>query len=233
MRPTVRQLVVHNWGLKLVALVLALGLWLVLIPQDKILSEKTMTIPLETRNIPEGLEIVERPASSIDVTVRAPSRLLGQITPSTLSARLDLERATVYQQDYPLNKTMIMLPQGAEVIEISPNKVALKLEKTREASFDIHPAVRGKPAAGFRLSRIEVEPPQVLVQGPESRVKAKGTVTTAPVDISGLVRTTAFDVDVILPKPELRLASAQTTVRVTITIEEDKGNGKPGPPQKK
>jgi YbbR domain-containing protein len=233
MKPTLKQMLVHNWGLKLVALVLALALWLVLIPQDKILSEKTLTVPLETRNIPEGLEVVERPTSSIDVTVRAPSRLLGQITPATLSARLDLERATVYQQDYPLNKTMIMLPPGAEVMDISPNKVVLKLEKTRQAAFEIHPAVRGKPATGFRLSRIEVEPPQVLVQGAESRMKAKGTVTTAPVDISGISKTTAYDVDVILPKPELRLASAQTTVRVTITIEEDKGNGKPADSQKK
>lgn len=233
MRRYLRRLVVQNWGLKVVSLLLALALWLVLVPQDKVLSEKTLTVPLETRNTPENMEIVEKSASTVDVTVRAPSRILNQVSPSTVTAGLDLERATVYQQDYPLNTSMISLPPGADVTEVRPNKVLIKLEWTREATLVVHPSIRGKVAAGFRISKIEAIPKEVVVRGPESKVKAKDTAATAPVDVTDLSQTGEFEVDIILPKPELRLVSPRTTVRVTVTVEPDNANGKAAAPRKR
>ncbi|MCJ7487423.1 MAG: CdaR family protein, partial [Candidatus Aminicenantes bacterium] len=135
---------VHDWKLKLVSLLLAFGLWLLLVPSQKMYSEKTLTIPLETRNIPAGLEIVDKQVTTIDITLRAPNRLLDEIGPSGLVARIDLERASVLQQEYPLNSSMIAVPPGAEVKKIMPNKVTIKLETTADATLDLHPTIRGK-----------------------------------------------------------------------------------------
>ena len=223
---------VRDWKLKLVSLLLALGLWLLLVPSEKIYSEKALTIPLETRNVPAGLEIVEQQVSTIDVTLRAPNRLLGEIGPSGLVARIDLDRATVLQQEYPLDKTMIAVPPGAEVVKIAPNKITIQLERTGEASLDVHPTIRGKTAPGFRIARTEIDPASVLVRGPESRVRAKEAATTAPVDVSGLAESTIFEADIILPRPELRLVSAPTRARVTVQVEPVKGAAK-APPAKK
>ena len=219
MRRTLAHWVTRDWQLKLVSLGLALGLWLLLVPAEKTSSEKSLTVPLETRNVPAGLEIVERPAPTIDVTLRAPKRLLGEIGPSSLVAALDLERATVLQQEYALNASMIAMPQGAEVVKISPSKVTVRLERTAEALLQVHATVRGKPASGFRVTRIEIEPTKVAVQGPESRVKASDAAVTAPVDVTGLAQSTIFDADIILPRPELRFVSPLTSARVTVTIE--------------
>jgi YbbR domain-containing protein len=219
MRRKLAHWVTRDWKLKLISLGLALGLWLLLVPAEKMSSEKSLTVPLETRNVPAGLEIVERPAPTIDVTLRAPKRLLGEIGPSSLVAALDLERATVLQQEYALNASMIAMPQGAEVVKISPSKVTVKLERTIEALLQVHATVRGKPAMGFRVARVEIEPTKVAVQGPESRVKAGDAAVTAPVDVTGLAQSTIFDADIILPRPELRFVSPLTSARVTVTIE--------------
>jgi YbbR domain-containing protein len=228
-----KRLLFRNGRQKIISVVLALALWLVLVPQDKIESEKTLTIPLEIRNIPDKMEVVDMPVSTVDVTVRAPNRLLSEITPSTLSAGLDLERASVYQQEYPINKTMVSLPPGAEVVDVRPNKVMVKLEETKEATLGVHPSIRGKVAPGYRIAKIEFEPREVVVRGPESKVRTKDLVTTAPVDVTGLKQSAAFDVDIILPKPELRLVSAQTTVHISVFIEEDQAEAKVRNPQKK
>jgi len=224
---------VRDWKLKLVSLVLALGLWLLLVPSEKMYSEKALTIPLETRNIPAGLEIVEQQAETIDITLRAPNRLLDEIGPSGLVARIDLDRASVLQQEYPLNESMIAVPPGAEVIKINPNKVTIKLERTGEATLDVHPTMRGKAAPGFRIARTEIEPSRVRVRGPESRVRGKEAATTAPVDVSGLTESTVFEADIILPRPELRLVSPQTSARVTVHVEQDKGDVKTPAAKKK
>jgi len=227
MRPTLARWIARDWKLKLISLGLALGLWLLLVPSDKMSSEKSLTIPLEARNIPAGLEIVERPVATIDITVRAPNRLLGEIRPSGLAARIDLDRATIHQQEYPLSTSMIEVPPGAKVVKISPSKVTIKLEKTAGATLEVHATLRGKPAKGFHISRIEIEPSGVAVQGPESRVRAIDAATTAPIDVSGIGESTVFDADIILPRPELRFISPQTSARVTVTIEPDKSAGRP------
>jgi len=190
-------------------------------------SEKSLTIPLETRNVPAGLEIVERPVAAIDITLRAPNRLLDKIGPSELVASLDLERATVLQQEYQLTTSMIAVPPGAKVVSIAPGKVTIKLEKTTEATLKVHTTLRGKPARGFRVARTEIEPSAVAVQGPESRVKDAEAATTAPVDVTGLTESTVFDADIILPRPELRFVTSQTSARVTVQIEADKAAVKP------
>ena len=227
MRRTLARWITRDWQLKLVSLGLALGLWLLLVPAEKVSSEKSLTIPLETRNVPAGLEIVERPVATIDITLRAPNRLLGEIGPSGLVASLDLERATVLQQEYQLTTSMIAVPAGAEVVSISPGKVSIKLERTDEATLEVHTTLRGKPAPGFRIARTEIEPASVPVQGPESRVRNAGAASTAPVDVSGLTESTVFDADIILPRPELRFVTSQTSARITVTVEADKAAARP------
>ena len=225
--------ITRDWPLKLVSLVLALALWLLLVPAEKVSSEKALTIPLETVNVPAGLEIVERPAPTIDVTIRAAKRVLNEIGPSELVARIDLERATVHQQEYSLNAAMIEAPAGAQVVKISPSKVTIKLEKTGEATLEVHATLRGKPAPGYRITRIEIDPASVAVQGPESRLKGADAATTAPVDVSGLSQSTVFDADIILPRPVLRFVNPQTSARVAVIIEPENAAGAPGAKRKR
>ena len=218
----VRDLFTRNRGLKLFSLLLAFVLWLILIPEEKTYSERTLTVPLETARIPSDMELVERPAATVDVTVRASNRLLNEISPTSVSARLDLERASIYQEMYPLNASTIVVPQGAEVVGISPNMVRLKLEKTRQMDLEVTPMVVGKVREGFRIGKIEVTPARVPVKGPESKIRTRDRLTTSPIDVSGLARSATLEADIILPRPDLRLATPLTRVRVDITLEEDK-----------
>ena len=224
---TFRNLLVRNWELKLLSLILAFVLWLSLIPEEKTFSEKTLTIPLETHNIPSNMELVEKPASTVDVTIRAPNRMINEVSAANVFVKLNLSTATLFQQEYPLNETMVSLPPGAEVVRISPTKVRLKLERTQEAMLDIVPTIIGQTKEGYGISKIEITPPRVLVKGPESKIREKDKISTSPINLSTLTSSTEVEVDLILPKPELRLASPRARVRVKIFLEEIKAPGKP------
>lgn len=221
MRRFIRNLFLRNWGLKLFSLILALILWLILIPEEKISSEKTLAIPLEPHNLPPEIELVEKPASTIDVVIRAPKRLIDQITPANVVAKLNLEKATIFQEEYPLNRNMISIPPGAEVIKISPNKVNLKLERTKEVMLDIEPNIIGELKEGLKVERIEVIPPSVKVKGAESKIKDADKVRTSPIDISTITQSTEFEADLILPNPDLRMTTSQIKVKVRIIIQEE------------
>jgi YbbR domain-containing protein len=228
-----RNFFLRNWELKLLSLLIAFFVWLSLIPEEKTFSEKTLTIPLETHNIPADVELVEKPDPTVDVTIRAPNRMINEISAANVFAKLNLSRASIMQQEYPLNETMISIPTGAEVVRISPTMVRLKLERTREVSLDIVPNIIGQAKEGYGIAKIEVSPPRVLVKGPESKFGQKDRVSTSPVDIAELTSSTDVEADLILPKPELRLASPRAKVRVRIFIEEIGPAKKPAPKKKK
>ncbi len=227
-----RNFFVRNWELKLLSLLIAFFVWLSLIPEEKTFSEKTLTIPLETHNIPPDMELVEKPDPTVDVTIRAPNRMINEISAVNVFAKLNLSRATVYQQEFPLNETMISIPTGAEVVRISPATVRLKLERTTQVSLDIAPNIIGEVREGYGVAKIEVSPPRVLVKGPESKFGPKDKVSTSPVDISGLAASTDVEADLILPKPELRLASPRAKVRVRVFVERTAPEEKPEPKKK-
>ena len=226
-----RRLFLRNWGLKLFSFLLALVIWLTLIPEEKIFSEKTLTVPLELHNIPSGMEIVEKPPSVVDVKIRAAKSLIGQVTSANVHAVLDLKRARIDVQDYTLSENMISIPQGAEVKEVFPSQVRLKLERTAEVLLDVEPVTTGQLPEGVKLIKIEAIPPQVRVRGPESKVKDDYKVKTTPIDISALTQSDEKEANLILPNPDLRLATSRTTVTVRFLIQQELSEEQP--PEKK
>jgi len=214
----IKNLIVRNWALKLLSFFLAFVLWLALIPEEKIFSEKMLIVPLETRNLPTDLELVEKPLAVVDVTLRGPNRLLNQISSADIRAVLNLEKATINQEDYPLNPDMIIVPPQAKVIQVMPNKVHLKIERSKEVLMEVLPNLIGRVKEGFKIEKIELIPSKVYVRGPESKIKPKDKVLTSPIDIAELAQSTEFEADLILPKPDLRFTTAQTRAKIKIIL---------------
>lgn len=222
MRRFIKNLFFKNWGLKLFSLILALILWLTLIPEEKTFLEKTLTVPLELHNIPSEMELVEKPPSTVDVKIRAPQRIINQINSATVHAVLNLENAYIDQVEYPLNKNMISIPEGAEIKDIHPSQVNLRLERTKEIELEVVPNIIGELKEGLKIEKIEVIPSKVPIKGPESEVQETDKVKTSPVDISSLTESAELVADLILPNPNLKLASSQTKVKIRIVLQEEK-----------
>ena len=229
MKTLLKNLFLKNWGLKLFSFLLALVLWLTFIPEEKIFSEKTLTIPLVLHNTPAQMEVVEKPPQTVDVTIRAPRRLLGQILPTNVQAELDLSSAAISQEDFPLNPRMIILPIGAEVKEIFPSQVTLRLENIKELMLDVEPTFIGELPEGLVLTRVEVDPQQVPIKGPESKFKEGFKLRTSPIDLSLLTASVELEVSLLLPSTDLRLATPQTTVMVRLLIQKEEDIGQETP----
>ncbi len=232
MKKLIRNIVIKNWGLKLLSLILAFFIWLSLIPEEKTFSEKTLTVPLEIVNVPPDMELLEKPEAAVEVIIRAPNRLINEITAANVIAKLNLQQASVFQREFPLKEAMISVPPGAAVVRISPNQVRLKLERTKEVMLEIVPNIIGQVKEEHGISKVEVMPTRVAVKGPESKVKEKDRVTTVPINVSDLTKSTEFDADLILPNPYLRLTYPRSKVRVRILIEGPGSAEKPAPKKK-
>jgi hypothetical protein len=213
-----KDLLTRNRALKLLSFLCAVILWLTLVPEEKIYGERTLSVPLETRNIPAAMELVEKSVSTVDITVRATNRLLGQLTAADIEAVLDLKKAAVTQEDYALEPSLVVVPANVNAVRVFPNKVHLKLEKANEVEMEITPSIIGRIKDGFAVVKVEAVPAKVKLRGPESKFRPKDKLRTSSVDVTGLAESAQFEADLIPPRPDLRILNGPSKVKVRVVI---------------
>ena len=231
-----KRIFTKNWELKLVSLLLAMILWVTLIGEEKTKAEKTLTVNLEVHNRPEQMLLVERPPSTVDVTIRASRRLLPEITALNVHVALDLADATVAQTDYALNRNMVSIPPQAVVKEISPSMVTLKLENRKDITIPIEVESHGELPEGVKLVNIECIPAEISIYGPESKINDRLKARTSLIDLSQYTESITIPVNPILPDPELRLVDSEQKIQVRLVVEKIEPEGEEDgetPPTKK
>src|SRR3954453_22852812 len=188
------------------AVALATLLWLTVAGDH--LVERSMRVPLEFRNLPQTLEIVGDPPTSVDVRLRGSSALLSRIEPREIVAVLDLATARPGSRMFHLRNDEVRAPYGVEVSQVVPSTIALEMEKSGRATVPVVPALDGQPAPGFVLGRATANPSTVEVAGPESRLRRLTGATTEAVDISNAQARVSDVVTVGVADAAVRLVKA-------------------------
>lgn len=206
----------RNIGLKVTALILGTLLWLTVTGRQ---VERTVSrVPVVYRNVPAGLQITGDQTEAVTVHLRGSDSVLGEFETGQVSAVIDLGDAQAGpRRSFPLRTDEVAVPPGVEVMWVDPAQVTLTLEKSGAAKVPVVPALDGKPAPGFLVGEISVDPTVVSVAGPETRLRSIRSATTAPVLIDGARSPVSATVDVGVVDGELRLSEAQTA-RVTVAI---------------
>lgn len=205
----------RHLGLKLVAVALAALLWLIVAGDH--LVERSMRVPLEFRNLPNELEIVGDPPTTVDVRLRGSSAQLARLEPREVVAVLDLTGARTGSRMFHLRNDEVRAPYGVEVSQVVPGTLALDLEKSGRRTVRVVPALDGEPAPGFVIGKVTSDPASVEVAGPESRLKQLTEATTEPVAVDGKKEKFNDQVTVGITDSAVRLVQAQNA-RVTVEI---------------
>jgi YbbR domain-containing protein len=132
-------------GLKVVAVALAALLWLIVAGDH--LVERSMRVPLEFRNIPNELEIVGDPPTTVDVRLRGSSAQLARLEPTEVVAVLDLTGARPGSRMFHLRNDEVRAPYGVDVSQVVP---------ARSRSISKSPA--GARSASNRCSTVNPRP---------------------------------------------------------------------------
>jgi len=206
----------RNLWLKAVALVLASVLWFA-VSHDS-LVERSLRVPLEFQNMPEGIEIVGEAPATVDVRVRGVSGLLSRLETGEVVSVLDLRGARPGTRLFHLLTDEVRVPFGLQVTQVSPPTVSLEFERAAIRIVPVVPAVEGEPAPGYVAGRVTAEPSAIEVVGPESRLGQLDEATTEPVSIQGATRRVRETVTVGVGDSSLRVRSARSAT-VTVDIE--------------
>jgi YbbR domain-containing protein len=213
-----RSRLTDHLGLKLISLLMGFSLWYAVAREQE--AEFAFAIPIELRDLPEGLEVVEESVQQVDVRLRGPAEILRRLTTQEINIGVELSDAEPGERLAYLTPRDVAAPFGARVMRVTPTSVRLVLDRTQGRTVEVIPRVVGSPAEGFELYAIELTPREILVVGPSSRLQGLDQVTTEPVSADGLRERYSRIVRVELD-PLVRL-ERETTVELTLDVREER-----------
>jgi YbbR domain-containing protein len=207
---------VQNFGLKLISLLLAVGLWFVVV-RDPI-AEVEMRVPIEFQSLPESLEVDSASSTQALIRVRGPERVIHRLEVSDVHAEINLANVIPGERTFDLTPRQVRVPQDLEVVQVIPTQFQLSLDTRTTRMVEVRPRVTGTFASGMAVAQVIADPSRIMITGPRRRVEAVESATTDPVDVSGTMTRTWRLTQASVPDPLIQIVRP-TPIRVTVIME--------------
>jgi len=178
------KLLTENWALKLLSLVFALILWFFVMGERKL--ERSYAVPLEMKNIQEGMMVANDVPSRVDVRINGPRTLLMNLHSEDMRIVIDLKELPIGLTSFKRLEDRLNIPAPLKVTRMSPSYVDVKLDRLETRTVPIKPVLSGRPAPGLKVETVTVVPEAVAVEGAAEELKTLQQVKTAPLNIEGI-----------------------------------------------
>lgn len=210
-----KRLLLENLGLKITAVLIAIFLWLFVTASGQ--SEISFKAPIEFKNVPVGLGVIESSTQVVDVTVRGQERIMKYIRPGDIRVFVKLDKAKKGEGIYYINKENIELPYAVSIMNIQPSSLKLKLEETATRTVLVKPTITGIPKQGYFVKSIEIDPQKARIEGLQSKVRGVHELRTEAMDITGLSETATQLLNIDIAGAQIKTSISTVKVRVVIT----------------
>jgi YbbR domain-containing protein len=214
-----KALIVENLGVKITSLIFAIILWFFVMSRGR--TEISFEAPLEFRNIPQNLELVGETIKSVDVWVEGQESTLRRLKGNEVKTTIDLSDAKEGESTYYIGQERIKAPFNLKVVRVNPTSIKVRLDRVITKTVEVKPTLVGKPAPGFRLKRVEINPPSVRVEGAKREVEFLRFLKTEPIDITGTYESFTYDGKIDTSGKNIRVQDKDALeVKVFIAREE-------------
>lgn len=212
----------RDWGLKLISLILAIGLWYYAAGEEDI--EVTRPVPLEIRVKNVKMSVLKVSAETLQVTFLTPRALLSDLTSKEITAVHEIGEEAKSAGDYSfrIGSGEIALPSGQiRVKNIVPAAVQVTLDELIVQKLAIKPALGGEAAIGYRAAaeEIQLDPNAILLEGPKGQLEKLDSIPTERIDLVGRIRS--FRKTVALDLPPNVKALSEALVDVFVPVKEE------------
>jgi YbbR domain-containing protein len=205
---------VANWPLKLASVAAGMALWAFVATTER--ARVVLSVPVEYVGLGKDRLLVGDRPDTVDVEVEAVRWVAARVSSGAVRARVNVAGLPDGESVVSVSPGDIDVPPGASITRISPGRVRVTLAGTARQTVRVTPDIRGRPAPGFVVGRVVVDPPAVQIEGPRATIEGRDAVTTAAVDVTDARQSITEQVALSLP---VSVSSAgERAVRVTVEI---------------
>lgn len=202
-----------NLGLKIFSVIAALALNYYVNSENHI-AVVGFSAPIRVSNIPEDKILVWPLSPRVDVTIKGPSYLVSQVVTSNLLYDLTLPPQIGNTFRTGLVKSALNLPPSVEVVSIQPTEIDLSFDRAIEREIPVIVPRYGNTPDNLKVTKMEVVPANVKVQGPEQEIKKLKAIETAPVDLRDATESFERTLPLRAPGNLIKISPAQVEFKV-------------------
>jgi len=148
--------------------VLAVLLWFYVNHQENPVAEQVLTVPLEIRGLEQNLTVSDRP-TYVKVRIQGQRKLLDTVTARDIQAFLEMSGVDMGQH---IAEVHVTVPEKTQLVSVNPSTVNLNVEVLTTAQFVVNVSYSDNtPAVGYMALKPVLTPTQVLLSGPEDKLK--------------------------------------------------------------
>lgn len=203
-------------GLLVLALAIAIFLWGIASGTSN--AERGFDIPVVLDRLPDSMVVTDQSSDAVNVRVMGSRAVLRSIAPEKFKYEIDVSGGKPGVAIYDIELTKIDLPRGASFVAHSPSRVQVRFEKKGRKAVPVRPELEGTPAAGFRLTEVKVDPPEVSLIGAWSQVMRLNDVATDAIDLTGINAETTREVRISPQRGNVRVEGDRPVI-VRLMIE--------------
>ena len=188
-----------NWQTIILSIALAVFTWFLVTGREVV--ETWVDMPLVMTNPPEGLIIEDGLVDKIQVRLRGPKGLVGNLSSQNLTYPVNVSDLKIGERVVDIETSKIPLSSTYEIIEVKPNRLKLKVDRRISKEIRVEAAWAGNLNADYKLQEVLAAPDLVVIRGPETMLRK---ITSARVVLNedfpeDVPRSWAEDVALELP----------------------------------
>lgn len=131
--PVWKRLLTQDARLKLVSVSVAVVAWFLLAYNEETI-QRTIVVPVEYRNVPQGLSIDQWAPTDARVTLTGSERAFRFLEPTELAIAIDLSQAQEGTVESPITDRHLGLPANVAIYRVEPRVIRLELQKVQRQS---------------------------------------------------------------------------------------------------
>ncbi len=172
----------RNLPVKIIALILAIILWFFVMNEQNPPIENRFTVPLEAHNVSEGYT-VNYELESARIKVKGARNLFAS-SAGEKDFRAFIDLGGLEEGKHAV-KIQTILPQGFELVTVTPETVMVEVDKIVEKDIRVDIAFSGTPESGVTVGKATPNHKKIVVQGPRNVVDTISRVV-GYVNLSGV-----------------------------------------------
>jgi len=180
-------------------------------------SVVSLFVPIELRNPPADKVLVKRMKQGVQITIKGPSFLIGEVAASPPPLRLKLPDDVGGKYTAQLMASDISLPPSVSVLTLDPPEVELTFENIEERDVRVEVPQLGLLSKELLLVDIALDPAAVTVKGPQSEVRQLRSIATEPLDLREIQESET--VSLRLRKPGALSSVSVESVSARVSVE--------------
>ena len=193
-----KQKLTDNWGLKIIAVLFSMVLWLIAININDPVTQDSYNVTVQLQNLNtltsagKYVEVLDG-TDSIRVTVRGSRTVLSSFTEKNIVATADVSKMNSGNQ-VPIELSTTRITDKIESLRSDKQYVQLAVENISKQQIPINVKVQNEPGEGYIFGSASTTQNVVIISGPESVISQ---VAYAAVEIN--VDGATSDVNISLP----------------------------------